>query len=100
MGPRLYSHLEIDADPAVVTMYDRDGKKVLEARIGPPDTAKVSLVSCGSYAGRRGILAVGARVMTDGSIQRFIAKTDLHRAAYCAIATHGPILTASGLRGD
>lgn len=69
-------HLEIDKDPAVVTMYDRDGKKVLEARIEPSDAAKVSLVAAGAtQAG--GILAVGAGIMTDGSIQRFIAKTDL-----------------------
>ena len=69
-------HLEIDKDPAVVTMYDRDGKKVLEARIGPPDAAKVSLVAAGAtQAG--GILVVGAGIMNDGSIQRFIAKTDL-----------------------
>jgi hypothetical protein len=68
-------HLEIDKDPAVVTMYDRDGKKVLEARIGPPDAAKVSLVAAGAtQAG--GMLAVGVGIMTDGSIQRFIAKTD------------------------
>lgn len=69
-------HLEIDKDPAVVTMYDRDGKKVLEARIGPPGAAKVSLVAAGATRAG-GILAVGAGVMTDGSIQRFIAKTDL-----------------------
>ena len=36
-------HLEIDKDPAVVTMYDRDAKKVLEARIELADAAKVSL---------------------------------------------------------
>jgi hypothetical protein len=68
--------LDIDRDPAVVTMYDRDGKKVLEARIGPPDATKVSLGAAGAtQAG--GILAVGGGTMTDGSIQRFIAKTDL-----------------------
>jgi hypothetical protein len=69
-------HLEIDRDPAVVTMYDRDGKKVLEARMAPPDAAKVSLLAAAAtHAG--GILAVGGGIMTDGSIQRFIAKTDL-----------------------
>jgi hypothetical protein len=57
-------------------MYDRDGKKVLEARMEPPDAAKVSLSAAAStHAG--GILAVGGGVMTDGSIQGFIAKTDL-----------------------
>jgi hypothetical protein len=69
-------HLEIDKDPAVVTMYDRDGKKVVEARIGPPDAAKVSLVAAAATRAG-GILAVGGGIMTDGSIQRFIAKTDL-----------------------
>jgi len=69
-------HLEIDKDPAVVTMYDRDGKKVLEARMAPPDAAKVSLLAAAAtHAG--GILAVGGGMMTDGSIQRLIAKTDL-----------------------
>lgn len=69
-------HLEIDKDPAVVTMYDRDGKKVLEARMEPPDAAKVSLLAAGATHAA-GILAVGGGIMTDGSIQRFIAKTDL-----------------------
>jgi hypothetical protein len=69
-------HLEIDKDPAVVTMYDRNGKKVLEARMEPPDAVKVSIgAAAATHAG--GILAVGGGVMTDGSIQRFIAKTDL-----------------------
>ena len=69
-------HREFDKDPAVVTMYDRDGKKVLEALMEPPDAAKVSLSAAAStHAG--GILAVGGGVMTDGSIQGFIAKTDL-----------------------
>jgi len=69
-------HLEIDKDPAVVTVYDRDGKRVLEARIGPPDVAKVSLVAAGATQTGE-ILAAGGGIMTDGSIQRFIAKTDL-----------------------
>jgi hypothetical protein len=69
-------HLEIDKDPAMTTMYDRDGKKVLEARLEPPDAAKVSLsAAAATHAG--GILAVGGGVMTDGSIQGFIARTDL-----------------------
>jgi hypothetical protein len=69
-------HLEIDKDPAVVTMYDRDGKKVLEARMEPQDAAKISLhAAAATHAG--GILAVGGSSMTDGSIQGFIAKTDL-----------------------
>jgi hypothetical protein len=69
-------HLEIDKDPAVVTMYDRDGKKVLEARMAPPDAVKVSLrAAAATHAG--GILAVGGATMTDGSTQGLIAKTDL-----------------------
>ncbi|MGB7466964.1 MAG: hypothetical protein WBW14_29030 [Candidatus Acidiferrum sp.] len=47
-------HLEIDKESAVVTMYDRDGKKVLEARPEPPDAAKVSLSAAAStHAGGR-----------------------------------------------
>jgi hypothetical protein len=69
-------HLEIDKDPAVVTMYDRNGKKVLEGRMGPPDAAKVSVRAAGAtQAGA--IIAVGGGTMTDGSMQGFIAKTDL-----------------------
>src|ERR1700674_283459 len=68
-------HREFDKDPAVVTMYDRSGKKVLEARVVPPDAAKVSLLTAGAtHAG--GILAAGGAIFTDGSNQRFIAKTD------------------------
>ncbi len=68
-------HREFDKDPAVVTMYDRDGKKVLEARLEPLDAAKISLsAAAATHAG--GILAVGGGIMTDGSIQGFIAKSD------------------------
>ena len=68
-------HWEFDKDPALVTMYDRDGKKVLEARVVPQDAAKVSVSATGAaHAG--GILAAGGGTMTDGSSQRFIAKTD------------------------
>jgi hypothetical protein len=71
-------HREFDKDPAVVTTYDRDGKKVLEARLQPPDAAKVSLSAAAAAATHAGgILAVGGGIMTDGSIQGFIAKTDL-----------------------
>jgi hypothetical protein len=69
-------HREFDRDPAVVTMYDRNGKKVLEARLEPHDFAKVSISAAGAtQAG--GILAVGGGTMTDGSVRGFIAKTDL-----------------------
>jgi hypothetical protein len=68
-------HLESDKDPAVVTMYDANGKKVLTGRIWAPDSATVSVITAGAtHAG--GILAGAAGTMTDGSIQSFIAKTD------------------------
>jgi hypothetical protein len=68
-------HREIDRDPAAVTMYDRDGKKVLEARVQLTNAASVSL-SAARAAQARGVLSVGAASMKDGSIQGFIAKTD------------------------
>jgi hypothetical protein len=68
-------HREFDKDPALVTMYDRTGKKVLEARVVPQKAAKVSVGPTGAtHAG--GILAAGGGIKTDGSGQRFIAKTD------------------------
>lgn len=69
-------HREIDEDPTLVTMYDKDGKKILEARIAPPDAAKLS-VSAAAATKPGGILAAGGGIMTDGSIQGIIAKTDL-----------------------
>jgi len=68
-------HVEIDRDPAVVTMYDKNGKKVLEARMEPPDAAKISI---GSAEATRtgGIVAIGGGIMRDGSSQRFIVKSD------------------------
>jgi hypothetical protein len=33
-------HVEFDRDPAVVTMYEKNGKKVLEGRVEPGDAAK------------------------------------------------------------
>jgi hypothetical protein len=41
-------HVEFDKDPAVVTMYDRVGKKVLQARMEPPGATKVSILSAGA----------------------------------------------------
>jgi hypothetical protein len=68
-------HRELDKDPAVVTMYDRNGKKVVEARVVLQDATRVSLLTAGAtHAG--GILAAGGAIFTDGSNQRFIAKTD------------------------
>jgi hypothetical protein len=68
-------HEEFDRDPAVVTMYDRAGKKVLEARMVPLDAVKVSVRAAGA-TGAGGILAIGGGIMTDGSSQRFIVKSD------------------------
>lgn len=68
-------HLEFDRDPALVTIYDRTGKKVLEARVVPQNAAKVSLSATGATRAG-GILAAGGGIMTDASGQRFIAKTD------------------------
>jgi hypothetical protein len=68
-------HRELDKDPAIVTMYDRNGKKVLETRVVLQDAARASLLTAGAtHAG--GILAAGGAIFTDGSNQRFIAKTD------------------------
>jgi hypothetical protein len=68
-------HLEIDRDPAVVTMYDRVGKKVLEGRMVPPDAVKASVGAAGATRAG-GIVAIGGGIMTDGSSQRFIVKSD------------------------
>jgi hypothetical protein len=56
-------------------MYDRNGKKVLEARMQPPDGVKVSIHAAGATRAG-GILAVGGGIMTDGSRQSFIVKSD------------------------
>jgi hypothetical protein len=68
-------HVEFDRDPAVVTMYDRVGKKVLEGRMVPGDAAKASVRTAGATRAG-GILAIGGGIMTDGSSQRFIVKSD------------------------
>jgi hypothetical protein len=68
-------HVEIDRDPVVVTMFDRVGKKVLEARMQPPDAAKASIRAAGATR-TGGIVAIGGGIMTDGSSQRFIVKSD------------------------
>jgi hypothetical protein len=68
-------HVEIDQDPAVVTMYDKNGKKVLEARMEPPDAAKASVRAAGTTRAG-GIVAIGGGIMTDGSSQTFVVKSD------------------------
>src|ERR1700675_240060 len=68
-------HVEFDRDPAVVTMDDRLGKKVLEKRVVPPDAVKASVGTAGATRSG-GIVAIGGGIMTDGSSQRFIVKSD------------------------
>jgi len=68
-------HLEIDKDPALVSMYDRDGKKMLEANFKPLNAASASVGAAGSTRSG-GILAVGGATMNNGSVWKFIAKTD------------------------
>jgi len=59
-----FVHEEFDRDPAVVTMYDRVGKKVLEARMVPGDAAKASVRAAGvTRAG--GTLAIGGGIIRD-----------------------------------
>jgi len=68
-------HVEFDRDPAVVTMYDRVGKKVLEGRMAPPDAVKASVGAAGATRAG-GIVAIGGGIMSDSSSQRFIVKSD------------------------
>jgi hypothetical protein len=68
-------HVEFDRDRAVVTMYDRVGKKVLEGRMVPGDAVKGSVRAAGATRAG-GILAIGGGIMTDGSSQRYIVKSD------------------------
>jgi hypothetical protein len=68
-------HLEIDKDPALVSMYDRDGKQMLEAHFKPPNAVSASVGAAGATRSG-GILAVGGTAMNNGSIRKFIAETD------------------------
>lgn len=68
-------HLEIDKDPALVSMYDRDGMQMLEAHFKPPNAVSASVGAAGATRSG-GILAVGGTAMNNGSIRKFIAKTD------------------------
>ena len=70
-----FLHLEIDKDPSVVSMFDRDGKKVLEASFKPSGAASASVAATGStHSG--GILAAGGLATKDGSLRQFIARTN------------------------
>jgi hypothetical protein len=68
-------HREIDKDPLLVSMYDRDGKKTLEAHFKPPNAVSASVGGVGATRSG-GILAVGGAAMKNGSVRKFIAKTD------------------------
>lgn len=67
--------LEIDKDPALVSMYDRDGKKMLQANFKPRDAVSASVTAAGATRSG-GILAVGGLTINNGSVRKFIAKTD------------------------
>jgi hypothetical protein len=66
-------HLEIAKDPSLVTMYDRDGKKVLEGRVTLQGASRISLRAAGATQGGQ-IVAAGGAMMGDGSNQYFIAE--------------------------
>lgn len=73
-------HYEIEKnsspDEPMVVMYDSRGKRVLDGRIWPAGAASVNIRR--TAAGHdNAILAAGAAILLDGSVQRFIAKTDL-----------------------
>jgi hypothetical protein len=68
-------HSELDTDPALVTMYDRDGKKLIEGRVTLPGTFDISVRALGATSDGT-IIAGGGAGMPDGSIQRFIAHID------------------------
>ena len=64
-----------DRDNAMVTMYDREGKKVLSGKIWDAQVVNVTVTTAGAARGG-GILAGAVGIMTDGSIQGFLARTD------------------------
>jgi hypothetical protein len=68
-------HQEFDRDPAVVTMYDAKGDKVLTGRISMPKLSDVWAISVAATHDN-GILAGAAGAMTDGTRKGFIARTD------------------------
>lgn len=77
-GYVIHHEIEINSSPdaPMVVMYDASGKRVREGRIWPLGAGSVRIRR--TAATRDGaILAVGWAVMQDGSIQHYIAKTDL-----------------------
>jgi hypothetical protein len=82
-------HLEIDKDSALVSMYDRDGKKVLEALFKPSHAVSSSVGAVGAtHLG--GTLAVGGAILNNGSVRKFIAKTDSAGRVLQLITMGGP----------
>jgi hypothetical protein len=68
-------HQEIHKDPAVVTMYDANGNKVLTLRISAADSSNVWVLAAASTV-EGGILVGAAGNMTDGTRKGFIARAD------------------------
>jgi hypothetical protein len=66
-------HLEIDKDPSLITMFDREGKKVVEGRVSLQDASRISVRAAGATQDGQ-VLVVGGATMADGSIQHFIAQ--------------------------
>lgn len=65
-----------DRDHPVVMLYDRDGNLVREGRVWAPTSGSVRILAVGA-AQKGGILAAASGTMIDGSIQGFLAATDL-----------------------
>lgn len=63
-------------DTPMVVMYDASGKRIREGRIWPQGAGSVSIRrTAATHEGA--ILAAGGAIMQDGSMQGYIAKTDL-----------------------
>jgi hypothetical protein len=91
-GYVIHHDIEVNRRPdtAMVVMYDATGKRVREGRIWPQGAGSVSIRR--TAASRDGaILASGGATMQDGSIQHFIAKTDLAGNTVQTVQT-GPFL--------
>ncbi len=91
-------HVEFDRDPAVVTMYDRVGKKVLEGRMAPPDAVKASVGATG--ATRAGRDCGDRRRDHDRWFQPKIHRQERPYWAGGAIGEDSGLLSKAGLRGD
>lgn len=68
-------HHDSDEDLALVSMYDRTGNKILQANFKPLHALSASVAGVGA-AHSGGIRAVGGMTTNDGSVRKFIAKTD------------------------